>query len=457
MALFEGLIEEVANKYGIGPQADSLVREVVNLIAAGPGGLVGFLDKLKTSGLTSEVASWIGSSGAPQVLAPRALESVLGLPAIQGIAGRVGLSADAARAALGYAIPRVVRLLTPGGVVPQRLSAEVQNFLQRPGLTADRPSEQVAPERIAVIPDSGTRLFRWAVPIALLLGLAALFWWLVPTHGPAPTSIPPTPVASTVIQPRLWLSDDNGVVSYSGLVRDEATRTSIIDVLSSVFGAGNTKGSIEIDPNVGPAAWLPNLRAALADLKGSSAQVLFNGNSVSVGGVASDSDRNQLISKLQAVLGGGMTFGALADRVSDLVSGATREASDALAALKPGYNATDVVNALNLSIINFETGSAEIPADSNPLLHDAAAKIQQLPGGTVIEVAGYTDNVGDPQANIALSQRRADAVRNALIQAGVNPSLLVAKGYGAANPVSTNTTTEGRFRNRRIEYRVKNG
>src|SRR6516164_6706803 len=100
MALFEGLIEEVANKYGIGPQADSLVREVVNLIAAGPGGLVGFLDKLKTSGLTSEVASWIGSSGAPQVLAPRALESVLGLPAIQGIAGRVGLSADAARAAL---------------------------------------------------------------------------------------------------------------------------------------------------------------------------------------------------------------------------------------------------------------------------------------------------------------------------------------------------------------------
>jgi len=75
----------------------------------------------------------------------------------------------------------------------------------------------------------------------------------------------------------------------------------------------------------------------------------------------------------------------------------------------------------------------------------------------VIDGAGYTDNVGDPQANIALSQRRADAVRNALIQAGVNPSLLVAKGYGAANPVSTNTTTEGRFRNRRIEYRVKNG
>lgn len=457
MALFKGLIEEVANKYGLGPQADSLVREVVNLITAGSGGLAGFLDKLKTSGLASEVASWIGGSGAPQVLAPRALESVVGLPVIQGIAGRVGLSADAASAALGYTIPRVVRLLTPGGVVPQRLPADVQDFLQRPELAADRPSEQVAPLRMAVIPDSRKHLFRWGVPIALLLGLAALFWWLVPVHVPAPAPIPPAPVTSAVVQPRLWLSDDNGSATYSGLVRDEATRTSILDALSSIFGAGNIKGSIQIDPSAGPAAWLSNLRAALAHLKGSGAQALFEDNSISVGGVASDSDRNQLISKLQAELGSGMTFGALADRVPDLVSGATREASDALAALKPGYSATDVVDALNLSIINFATGSAEIPADSGPLLQNAAAKIQQLPGGTVIEVAGYTDNVGDPQANVALSQRRADAVRNALIQAGVNPSSLASKGYGESNPVSTNTTPDGRFRNRRIEYRVKNG
>jgi outer membrane protein OmpA-like peptidoglycan-associated protein len=73
---------------------------------------------------------------------------------------------------------------------------------------------------------------------------------------------------------------------------------------------------------------------------------------------------------------------------------------------------------------------------------------------TVIEIAGYTDKTGDAAANLMLSQQRADALRNMLIQAGVNPSVLLAKGYGSANPAASNDNEEGRFRNRRIEYRV---
>jgi OmpA-OmpF porin, OOP family len=72
----------------------------------------------------------------------------------------------------------------------------------------------------------------------------------------------------------------------------------------------------------------------------------------------------------------------------------------------------------------------------------------------VLEIAGYTDNTGDPAANVALSQQRADAIRNALIHAGVDPSMLVAKGYGSANPIASNDLLEGRFRNRRIEYHI---
>ena len=74
--------------------------------------------------------------------------------------------------------------------------------------------------------------------------------------------------------------------------------------------------------------------------------------------------------------------------------------------------------------------------------------------GSEMCIRDSTDNTGDPSANVQLSQQRADAVRAALVSAGVDPSVLVAKGYGSANPVATNDTLEGKFRNRRIEYRV---
>jgi OmpA-OmpF porin, OOP family len=56
--------------------------------------------------------------------------------------------------------------------------------------------------------------------------------------------------------------------------------------------------------------------------------------------------------------------------------------------------------------------------------------------------------------NVPLSQRRADAVRKTLVDAGVAPAALTAKGFGSANPIASNDSVEGRFRNRRIEYRV---
>jgi outer membrane protein OmpA-like peptidoglycan-associated protein len=66
---------------------------------------------------------------------------------------------------------------------------------------------------------------------------------------------------------------------------------------------------------------------------------------------------------------------------------------------------------------------------------------------------GQTEDESRP-AGEGLSQQRADTVRNALIHAGVDPSMVVAKGYGSANPIAGNDLLEGRFRNRRIEYHV---
>lgn len=126
----------------------------------------------------------------------------------------------------------------------------------------------------------------------------------------------------------------------------------------------------------------------------------------------------------------------------------------ALGALKPGFTAQDLVSALNLNVINFATGSARIPADQYDFLNKVAIAIQAAPPNTVLEIGGYTDNSGDAAANLDLSQQRAEALRNYLVRQGVNPNVLIPKGYGDTRPVGSNDTEEGRFRNRRIEFTV---
>jgi len=138
--------------------------------------------------------------------------------------------------------------------------------------------------------------------------------------------------------------------------------------------------------------------------------------------------------------------------VDDQVRMASQKATAALSALKPGYAPPDLTNALNLEIINFSTGSAQIPEYSVAFLNTAAGVIKMAPAGMVIEVGGHTDNTGDSAANLALSQQRADAVRSYLVQQGVPDAEITAKGYGDTRPVASNDTDVGRFRNRRIEF-----
>ena len=125
-----------------------------------------------------------------------------------------------------------------------------------------------------------------------------------------------------------------------------------------------------------------------------------------------------------------------------------------LASLKPGFSPKDLVAALNNSMINFRSSSAELPASIASFLQNAAEDLKRIPAGYVLEIAGYTDNTGDAARNVALSRRRADAVREALIKSGDNADMLVAKGYGSADPIASNDTPDGRLRNRRIEYRL---
>lgn len=101
--------------------------------------------------------------------------------------------------------------------------------------------------------------------------------------------------------------------------------------------------------------------------------------------------------------------------------------------------------------IVFASGKATIPRAAKAKLDALAAAI--VAQGVRIEIAGYTDDVGDADANLALSLKRSRAVRNYLITKGAPPRSIVARGFGEEDPVASNDTDEGRAANRRIEMR----
>jgi outer membrane protein OmpA-like peptidoglycan-associated protein len=103
--------------------------------------------------------------------------------------------------------------------------------------------------------------------------------------------------------------------------------------------------------------------------------------------------------------------------------------------------------------LNFATGAATILPESQEQLNNIVAMLKAYPNVNV-KVGGYTDNVGDVAANLQLSQRRADAVMQALVSNGIPANRLRAEGYGEQHPVADNTTEEGRARNRRIALKV---
>jgi outer membrane protein OmpA-like peptidoglycan-associated protein len=111
--------------------------------------------------------------------------------------------------------------------------------------------------------------------------------------------------------------------------------------------------------------------------------------------------------------------------------------------------------AIVLDGIVFDSGKSTIKPNAEKVLGLAYNTLAQNPGITV-EIRGYTDNVGKKTSNIALSEARAKAVCEWLVNKGIAPTRITAKGYGPANPIGDNAKASGRQANRRIEfYRVK--
>lgn len=109
-----------------------------------------------------------------------------------------------------------------------------------------------------------------------------------------------------------------------------------------------------------------------------------------------------------------------------------------------------VVETITLQV-HFDTAKAVVKETYYPEIEKFAAYLNRYPD-VKAEIQGHTDNVGDPKKNIDLSQKRAKTIMDILVKKyHIDPTRLSAKGYGQEKPIASNTTREGREKNRRVD------
>jgi outer membrane protein OmpA-like peptidoglycan-associated protein len=104
--------------------------------------------------------------------------------------------------------------------------------------------------------------------------------------------------------------------------------------------------------------------------------------------------------------------------------------------------------------VHFANNSDEIKSDSFGLLDEIADLLIRSPEIKKIEIQGHTDNRGKQSYNLELSDRRALSIKQYLISSGVEPHRMDTKGYGPDKPIAPNVTSQGRARNRRVEFHI---
>jgi len=359
MALFDELIADVRARFSLGPKAEALLQELLLLINDHPEGLDGFLDQFRNAGFEGQVASWLsGSEGA--ALSGLQVEKTLGRGVVGAIAAKLVLPAGIAGDAIGYALPKLVRLLAPGGVIPKELPASIAApSSSAPARLPEALARPAAPNRGAT-----NSAGHWAVPFFLLVALG-----LATFYGP-------------------------------GLLKNY--EPALYEKLAPPVEA----------PKHAEAAPPPSVAPAPAPAASAPAPV-----APAPTAPAPEQPKAE----------------SAATSSTSAPATAEERTAAALAGLKPGFTAAELVAILNKYAIHFDAGGATISESSKPILRQAAALIKQLPPGAKVQIDGYADPAADAVADLLLPRHRAEAVRTLLIEAGDPPAELRAKGHGAAH------------------------
>jgi OmpA-OmpF porin, OOP family len=231
----------------------------------------------------------------------------------------------------------------------------------------------------------------------------------------------------------------NGVLRLEGQVPDEDTRAAIAKAATAAINPQRFR-SVENALTVANVAAPEGYRSAA--LRGvNTLSRCDRGSSRSRGGTFS------LTCELAAAAEAGVRSEASAQLPYGQLGAVDIIVTEDIASCE--QNLADI---LDRARIEFGSGSAVITAPSNAVVDRVAEAASACPG--TLRIEGHTDNEGSSALNDGLSQRRAQAVRSALINRGLSPERLIAEGFGDRVPIADNLSANGRARNRRIEVRV---
>jgi len=143
-----------------------------------------------------------------------------------------------------------------------------------------------------------------------------------------------------------------------------------------------------------------------------------------------------------------------AQRTADTATQGVQQANNRITGVENRISTLDVYTPSPYQSVVFKSGSATLSDDAKRTLDDIAGQVANLTAGYAVEIQGYTDSMGSENLNIALSQRRAEAVKRYLVSKKVALYRITIVGLGEDGPVADNKTRQGREQNRRVEVRV---
>ena len=238
-------------------------------------------------------------------------------------------------------------------------------------------------------------------------------------------------------------SGDNGFLEFEGPLPDETTRR-VITLTARVALEGSwAQDNIHIDPDSDTVSTATIFTAIEALSLLHSGYVEVRPDHIVVDGMSSRPGAENQIRDL------------LAEKFSEGTFSLNIDYDSAIAMPPPPMDPRHCLRLLENtqaeSKVSFEPGSAQIKAEAYPIIEQMAVILRDC-RHVPMEISGHTDNQGRESMNLRLSEIRARAVLDMLLDAGVIARNVTAKGYGESHPIADNTTDEGREKNRRIEF-----